>query len=73
MKVFKQCPALPISSSEGSGFSTTTEDQIFPSLPANDTAEINPIKKSQQPFSNLTTTKDLLSRLPSMMSPFNLQ
>ena len=64
MKVFKQCP-VSISSSEGLGLSTTTGDRISP-LPANGTAEINPIKKSQ-PSSDLIT-KDLLSRLPSMVS-----
>jgi streptogramin lyase len=69
MKVFKQCPAL-LSSSKDSRLSTTTDDLIF-SLAANETAQINSIKK-RQPSSDLTS-KDLLSRLPSMISPFNLQ
>ena len=33
MKVFKQCPAPQITLSEGSGFSTTNSEQIFPFLP----------------------------------------
>ena len=68
IKVFKQCPA-PLSSSEGSGLSTTTGDQIFPLL-VNGTAEINPIRKSQ-PSSDLTLKE--LSNLPSMIIPTNLQ
>jgi hypothetical protein len=69
IKVFKQCTA-PLSSSEGSGLSTTTDDRIFPLL-ANSTAEINPIRNSQ-PSSDLTL-KDELSNLPSMIIPLNLQ
>jgi DNA-binding beta-propeller fold protein YncE len=69
IKVFKQCTA-PLSSSEGSGLSTTTDDRIFPLL-ANSTAEINSIRNSQ-PSSDLTL-KDELSNLPSMIIPLNLQ
>jgi hypothetical protein len=69
MKVFKPCTAL-LSSSVDLGLPTTTDELIF-SLTANDTPEINSIKESQ-PFSDLTS-KDLLSGLPSMVSPFHLQ
>jgi DNA-binding beta-propeller fold protein YncE len=67
MKVFKQCPAS-LSSSEGSGLSTTTDDRIFPLL-ADSTAKINPMKS--QPSSDLTLKE--LSNLPSMIIPSNLQ
>src|SRR5215211_147449 len=70
IKVFKQCTAL-LSSFEGLGLPTTTDDQIFPLL-VNSTAEINPLRKSQPPSSDLIL-KDELSNLPSMIIPLNLQ
>ena len=69
MKVFKQCPAV-FSSSKDSRVSTiTTDDQIF-SLAANDITEID-LSNQSQPSSD-PMSEDFLSRLPSMVSPFNL-
>ena len=66
MKVFKQCPAL-LSSSKDLELSTMTTNDLRSPLPASDAAEINSIKKSK-PFSDLKSD-DILSRIPSMMSP----
>jgi hypothetical protein len=69
MKVFKQCPTV-FSSSKDSRVSTiTTDDQIF-SLATNDITEIH-LSNQSQPSSD-PMSEDFLSRLPSMVSPFNI-